>query len=257
MANNYPTSLNTHKKDWDNETPVTDTHPDEHNDIAEAVEALEAKVGADASAVETSHDFKLSGVAEGDKAASLTGEETLENKTLDAPVITDPEATGGSHDDASFDNPHLTGEVQVDLGSDAAGDIYYRDASGNLVRLPKGDDGQILRLASGIPEWDDEATAGVVIETTAGTTHSLTTTAGQKVVVTVKGNFTTGGSSSSVTLSYNSVAKDTVSINVLNAWTIPFTLQYTETPGAATQNITVSAASGTLANVKIIVEIYG
>ena len=85
--NDYPTSLNTHKTDWANTTPVADTHPEEHNDIANAVTALEAKVGADSSAVTTSHDYKLGGVTGSDKAASLTGSETLTNKTLTSPVL--------------------------------------------------------------------------------------------------------------------------------------------------------------------------
>jgi len=38
------------------------------------------------------------------------------------------------------------------LGSDADGDVYYRN-SGNLQRLAKGDDDQVLTLASGIPSW--------------------------------------------------------------------------------------------------------
>ena len=41
---------------------------------------------------------------------------------------------------------------EFDLGSDANGDIYYRDA-GILKRLPKGSDGQVLELSSGIPAW--------------------------------------------------------------------------------------------------------
>lgn len=40
----------------------------------------------------------------------------------------------------------------MDLGSDADGDIYYRD-SGILKRLPKGADGQQLELVSGVPSW--------------------------------------------------------------------------------------------------------
>jgi len=38
------------------------------------------------------------------------------------------------------------------LGSDADGDIYYRN-SGNLQRLAKGDDDQVLTLSSGLPTW--------------------------------------------------------------------------------------------------------
>jgi hypothetical protein len=41
-----------------------------------------------------------------------------------------------------------------DLGSDADGDIYYRDA-GILKRLAKGTDGQTLELVSGLPSWEN------------------------------------------------------------------------------------------------------
>ena len=54
------------------------------NDIAELIEA---KVGADSSAVTTTHDYKLSGVTGTTKAVSLTGTETLTNKTLTTPTI--------------------------------------------------------------------------------------------------------------------------------------------------------------------------
>lgn len=57
------------------------------NDI---LEALEAKVGVDSSAVATSHDYKLSGVTGTDKAVSKTGTETLTNKTFTSPVINTP-----------------------------------------------------------------------------------------------------------------------------------------------------------------------
>lgn len=44
------------------------------------------------------------------------------------------------------------GGMAFDLGSDADGDIYYRDA-GILKRLPKGNDNEVLTLASGLPAW--------------------------------------------------------------------------------------------------------
>jgi len=106
---NFPTNLDTIKKDWANDSPVKDTHPDEHNLVAESVEALEAKVGVDGSAVTTTHDYKLSGVPAGDKASSLTGTETLTNKTLTAPTI-----TGGSIISPSITNP--TGLDKNDVG---------------------------------------------------------------------------------------------------------------------------------------------
>lgn len=87
MATTYPTT-NDSFTDLD---CSTSTRPiDVVNTIQDAVEALEAKVGANSSAVTTSHDYKLSGVTGSDKAVSKTGTETLTNKTLTSPTITTP-----------------------------------------------------------------------------------------------------------------------------------------------------------------------
>ncbi len=43
--------------------------------------------------------------------------------------------------------------VALNLGSDATGDIYYRNSSGNLVRLAKGTQYQTLQGGSSIPTW--------------------------------------------------------------------------------------------------------
>lgn len=100
-------------------------------DLQTAVVALETKVGANSSAVAASVDFKLSGVstAGSDKAASLAGTENLSNKTLTAP--------------------------KVNIGSDATGDIYYRDAGGLFQRLPIGAASTILSVdpTNTIPSW--------------------------------------------------------------------------------------------------------
>lgn len=48
----------------------------------------------------------------------------------------------------SFNNV-LTAGLKVALGSDAVGDMYYRDASGFLVRLPLGSSGQALIAGGG------------------------------------------------------------------------------------------------------------
>lgn len=41
----------------------------------------------------------------------------------------------------------------ITLGSDATGDIYYRNSSGFLVRLPIGSTGQVLTVTGGLPSW--------------------------------------------------------------------------------------------------------
>ncbi len=46
----------------------------------------------------------------------------------------------------------IAGELTLNLGSDADGDLYYR-AGGTLVRLPVGTNGQVLTVVSGIPTW--------------------------------------------------------------------------------------------------------
>lgn len=44
-----------------------------------------------------------------------------------------------------------------DDSSGATGDLYYRDSSGNFVRLGVGASGQQLTVASGLPAWKDGA----------------------------------------------------------------------------------------------------
>jgi len=65
--------------------------------VADDINSLQDKVGIDSSAVTTTHDYKLSGATGSDKAVSLTGEETLTNKTLTAPKIDDIVAATVDH----------------------------------------------------------------------------------------------------------------------------------------------------------------
>lgn len=48
---------------------------------------------------------------------------------------------------------HVSGSVEFDLGTDAEGDIYYRDASGILQALPVGNEGDLLVVQGGLPAW--------------------------------------------------------------------------------------------------------
>lgn len=57
----------------------------------------------------------------------------------------------------------LTG-ITWDLGSDADGDIYYRDA-GILKRLPKGADSDILQLNAGLPSWQSSQITNAIRDT--------------------------------------------------------------------------------------------
>ena len=91
MAINYPTSLDSLSNPVStdqvaNADPLL-VHSTQHRNANDAIEALEAKVGVNSSAVNSTHDYKLSGVTGSDKAASVAGTETLTNKTLTTPKI--------------------------------------------------------------------------------------------------------------------------------------------------------------------------
>ncbi|MDD4985341.1 MAG: hypothetical protein PHQ43_06060, partial [Dehalococcoidales bacterium] len=51
------------------------------------------------------------------------------------------------------DATNILGGVTMTLGADAQGDIYYRNASGQLTRLGLGGEGYVLTASSGLPTW--------------------------------------------------------------------------------------------------------
>lgn len=133
MSTNFPTSLDTSTTipAEGASTPLATNHVTAHQNIQDAIEAIEAKVGADSSAVTTSHDYKLSEVTSTDKAVGKTATQTISNKTL---------GTG----------------TKVAIGSDADKDMYYRASDGTLTRIPVGTDNQILKLNGTTPNWEAE-----------------------------------------------------------------------------------------------------
>lgn len=105
------------------------------------------------------------------------------------------------------------------------------------------------KIAGSVPNNTDL----ISFEQTVGTTHSLTTVAGQRVLVIATGQENHGTGNQTTNLQYNAVTKATVDMGAGTSTTYNnFCLQYTEVPGAATQNITVTSG-GTLANVTITV----
>src|SRR6266496_1357105 len=57
-----------------------------------------------------------------------------------------------------------------DDSSGATGDLYYRNSSGNFVRLGIGGAGQTLRVASGLPAWGDPSGGFTTATKTSGYT---------------------------------------------------------------------------------------
>lgn len=48
---------------------------------------------------------------------------------------------------------HVSGTFRVDLGSDAAGDMYFRSAGGHMERLGAGTNGHVVTMVAGLPAW--------------------------------------------------------------------------------------------------------
>lgn len=83
MAINFPTSLDTFTNPTSSDTLDSPDHAVQHSDVNDAVEALEAKVGVDSSAVTTSHDYILANkVIKNDAAAEYTATLNFNATTL-------------------------------------------------------------------------------------------------------------------------------------------------------------------------------
>ena len=107
----------------------------------------------------------------------------------------------GTSDTQTLTNKTLTSPV-INVTSDAEGDVYYRDASGNFARLAPGTSGKYLKTqgASNPPMWDTPGGGGDMLASTydaASITEQLvgltaTQTLSNKTLTTPK--IATGGS---------------------------------------------------------------
>lgn len=61
----------------------------------------------------------------------------------------------------------LRAGVQIILGNDGPGDTYFRSASGPLVRLGIGNNGQVLSVVQGLPAWVNQGTLNWAVVTNA------------------------------------------------------------------------------------------
>ncbi len=98
-----------------------------HND---SLEKLQIKVGANSSAVTTTHDYKLSGVTGSDKAVSKTGTETLTNKTLTSPTINTPTISSPTITSPTIALANTSPTIIGSIGYDQTGlDLQVGDGS--------------------------------------------------------------------------------------------------------------------------------
>ena len=96
------------------------------------------------SAIQTQMDAK----APSSTAVTLTGTQTLTNKTLTSPVI------------ASVINNTLTSTT---------GDIIYASGANTPARLGIGSSAQVLTVASGVPSWATPSSGGMTLLSTTTT----------------------------------------------------------------------------------------
>lgn len=169
----YPTTLDNFTEQVNGEVILAN----DINELQTAIESLEAKVGIDSSANNATVDYKLSGVGSGDKAASLTGTETLPNKTLTSPKIT--------------------------VGSDAVGDIHYTsNVNGTQSRLGIGSNGQILKVSAGALSWAAEVTTVDASTTAKGVVEIATSSE-------VTAGTATGGTGAALVVTPDALAAST------------------------------------------------
>lgn len=241
MTIQFPTSLDTFTNPTATDQVAVVDHAGQHSNANDAIEALEAKVGANGSAVTTSHDYKLSGVIGTDKAVSKTGTETLTNKTLTSPTITGATITTSTIPESNVTFTDIT-----------TGDVSTTK-HGFVPKAPN-DTGKFLR---GDGTWNAPVLSGSV-QVASAATLSVTTTAGQRIICWAKGDLASSGSVAvTVTIKYNTTVKDTITIDQSDnggvGWTVPFTGMYSEVPGAGTQNITINTSGGSINNPVIMV----
>jgi hypothetical protein len=165
---NFPTNLDTLTNPQATDTLNNPSHSTQHINANDILEALEAKVGKDSSAVTTSHDYKLSAVTGTAKAVSTTLLSTTSTKGIlrlsTAPVsATEPIAVGDNDNRVSpvslatvtadrvaalagTGTPNGTNKYVTndDTGTSGAGKCLRLDGSG---KLPAVDGSQLTGLA--------------------------------------------------------------------------------------------------------------
>lgn len=290
-ATSFPASLDSFTNPSATDSTATVSHSGQHSNANDAIEALQAKVGIDGSAVNTTHDFKLSGVADGDYACSLTGTETLTNKTLTSatattPYMTNPNIVDRILDSADnimlrftetasavnyllFDNQSTgngltltaTGtdsNVGITIDTKGTGVIdlndttYIGDAS-LIFPDSDGTSGQVINTdGAGNLGWTSPA--GVTGTTSDSTIGGYTLDGSTAIMVIAKGDFTGTANEQTVSLKLGSETLDTVHLELpASADVEAWSLAYFGTPAATTTDVTVSVDAGTLQRTNIVI----
>ena len=169
MAITYPTTLDTFSNptgtDLLENANANLDHDVQHSNANDAIEALQAKVGVNSSAVTTSHDYKLSEVVSTDKSVGKTATQTLTNKTLTSPTITGATVTTSSVNGVTLSTTDGTSKFLRGDGAYAtptAGDASY-SVKGSVQGLTDADTCG-LTLSAGVISVNSGTTANKILK---------------------------------------------------------------------------------------------
>jgi hypothetical protein len=132
VATNFPSSLDSLTNPTSTDALNSPSHADQHANVNDAVEALEAKVGVDGSAVTTSLDYKVT--------ASKTVTDKIDPAGASANQVLQYNGT-------KFVPATVSGGIP-DTIFDAKGDLIAASAPDTAARLPVGTNGQFLAANS-------------------------------------------------------------------------------------------------------------
>ena len=156
-------------------------------DTGNTIVNLDATLTGLTSVTSTTFVGALTGNASGTAATVTSG--TQAAITAAANLVTVGTVTSGT-----WSTGAVIADVTMTLGSDAEGDVYYRNASGVLTRLGAGTDADVLTLASGVPSWATPTTGDITGVTAGsgltggGTSGSVTVDVGAGTGITVNAN---------------------------------------------------------------------
>ena len=206
MATNFPTSLDSLTNPTSSDSLNSPSHSAQHANVNDAVEALQAKVGADSSAVTSSHDYKI---AQLEASNGVRFDKALRNTNLtltDAGTSVFDSSLNLTVDAAAGDIISYTFDTYVDSGTNLAHFMPYTlDGVGALVN-PIADAGTTFNPAlwqtseSSFKSFtflyelvagdivSDQVTVGLTVKTAGASRQIVFATLGMRVYLTNLGS---------------------------------------------------------------------